>query len=74
MTWFAAAVVVGLALIALAAVLPIHASAFTSHGVPARDYADAIARCTRQQDADDRVVAPGARTVLMTHGALSWPR
>ena len=69
MTWFAAAVVVGLALIALAAVLPIHARAFTSNGVPARDYADAIARATRQQDADDRVVAPGGRTVLMTHGA-----
>ncbi|CAN5903423.1 hypothetical protein BH11GEM1_BH11GEM1_19470 [soil metagenome] len=69
MMWFAAAALVGLLVIAFAAVIPMHTREFISHGIPARDYADAVARATRQQDADDRVVAPGGRSVLMTHGA-----
>ena len=69
MMWFAAAGAVALLVIALAALAPRHRREFTSHTMPARDYADAIARAARQQDADDRVVAPGGRSVLLTHGA-----
>ena len=68
MTWVVAIVIVAIFLLVLAAVIPAHASEFLSRGAPARDYADAIARVTRQQEADDRVVAPGGRTVLLTHG------
>jgi len=31
-------------------------------------YADAVDRITRRQEADDRVAAPGGRSVFMTHG------
>ena len=69
MTWFVAAVIVTIVLLGLAAVIPTQTRDFISHGTPARNYADAIDRVARQQDADDRVVAPGGRSVLMTHGA-----
>ena len=69
MMWFVAAGIVGLGWIVLAATLPTHTREFSSHPMPARDYADAIDRVARQQDADDRVVAAGGRSVLLTHGA-----
>jgi esterase/lipase len=71
MTWVAvvAAVVAGaVLLIALAAVIPTHAVELVSHAAPAADYAEAVSRVVRQQSADDRVAAPGGRTVLLTHG------
>ena len=69
MTWFAAAAIVVIFLLVLAAVIPTHTRDFISHSTPARNYADAIDRVARQQYADDRVVALGGRSVLMTHGA-----
>ena len=69
MTWFVAAAIVAIVLLALVAVIPTRTRDFTSHSTPARNYAEAIDRVTRQQDADDRVVAPGGRSVLLTHGA-----
>ena len=69
MTWFAAVVILAILLTALAAVIPAPTRHFVSHAIPARDYEDAIGRVARQQDADDRVVAQGGRSVLMTHGA-----
>ena len=69
MMWFAVALVVALAGMALAAIMPTSAREFVSRGAPVRDYAGAIDRVGRQQDADDRVVAPGGRSVLLTHGA-----
>lgn len=71
MMWFVGTVVVAIFLIALAAVMPTQIGDFVSHAAPARDYADAIGRVARQQQSDDRVVAPGGRSVLMTHGALT---
>ena len=69
MMWLAVAAIVAILSIALAAVVPTHIRDFTSHATPARDYADAIDRVARQQQSDDRVVAPGGRSVLLTHGA-----
>ena len=69
MTWFVGAIFVAVLLIALAAVIPTHSREFVSHATPARDYADAIGRVARQQQSDDRVVAQGGRSVLLTHGA-----
>jgi len=68
MKWFAGVVTGVILVIALAAVMPIHTRECISHGRPARDYADAISRVIRQQESDDRVVAPGGRSVLLTHG------
>ena len=69
MTWFVAAAIVAMLLLVLAAVVPTPSREFPSHGTPARDYTDALARVARQQEVDDRVVAPGGRSVLLTHGA-----
>ena len=69
MTWFVAAVIVATFLLALAAAIPTQTRNFISHATPAHNYADAMDRVARQQDADDRVVAQGGRSVLMTHGA-----
>ena len=69
MTWFVAALFLGLVWLALAAIMPTSTREFVSRSAPARDYADAVERVRRQQDADDRVVAPGGRSVLLTHGA-----
>ncbi|CAN5862847.1 hypothetical protein BH11GEM2_BH11GEM2_31840 [soil metagenome] len=68
MTWVAVVVAGAVLLIALAAVIPPHAAEIVSHAAPAADYADAVSRVVRQQSADDRVAAPGGRTVLRTHG------
>jgi esterase/lipase len=68
MTWVAVAVAGAVLLIALAAVIPPHAAELVSRAAPAADYADAVNRVVRQQSADDRVVAPGGRTDLRTHG------
>ena len=69
MMWFVGAVIVAIFLIALPAIMPTQIGDFASHPAPARDYADALGRVARQQQSDDRVVAPGGRSVLMTHGA-----
>ncbi len=69
MMWFVGTVIVAIFLIALPAIMPTQIGDFVSHATPARDYADAIGRVARQQQSDDRVVAPGGRSVLMTHGA-----
>jgi hypothetical protein len=55
-------------MIALAAVIPPHAAECVAHAAPAAEYVDAVSRAVRQQRADDRVAAPGSRTVLLTHG------
>ena len=68
MTWLAGVVTGVILVIALAAVIPTQTRDLVSHATPARDYADAISRVIRQQEADDRVVAPGGRSVLLTHG------
>ena len=65
---FAGVVTVMVLVVALAAVIPTQTSDLVSHATPARGYADAISRVIRQQEADDRVVAPGGRSVLLTHG------
>src|SRR4051812_39860830 len=54
--------------IVLLAVLPTQSPVFDSHPAPAASYADAIDRIMRRQAADDRVAAPGGRSVVMTHG------
>ena len=69
MPWVAGAIFGVILLIVLAAVIPYHPRDFVSHAKPARDYAEAIGRVARQQQSDDRVVAPGGRSVLLTHGA-----
>jgi esterase/lipase len=39
-----------------------------AHPSPARDYTDAAERVRKQQAADDRVAAPGGRSILMDRG------
>ena len=68
MKWFAGVVTGVVLVIALAAVIPTQTRDLVSHATPARGYADAISRVIRQQEFDDRVVAPGGRSVLLTHG------
>ena len=68
MKWFAGVVTGVILVIALAAVIPSETRDLVSHAMPARDYADAVGRVVRQQAFDDRVVAPGGRSVLLTHG------
>jgi esterase/lipase len=60
---------VAVLLILLVALIPVPATEFVSHPNPARSYADAANRIARRQQSDDRVVAPGGRSVFMTHGA-----
>ncbi len=55
--------------VGLAATIPLRSGDLRSHPFPAADYRSAIDRVTRRQAADDRVVAPGGRTVLLTHGS-----
>jgi esterase/lipase len=43
------------------------ASYATAHTEPARDFADAVARISQRQLQDDSVVAPGARSILLSH-------
>jgi pimeloyl-ACP methyl ester carboxylesterase len=38
-----------------------------ARALPARDFADAIERIARRQAQDDSVVAPGARSILLSH-------
>jgi esterase/lipase len=54
--------------VGLAATIPLRSGDLRSHPFPAADYRSAIDRVTRRQAADDRVVAPSGRTVLLTHG------
>jgi esterase/lipase len=56
-------------LILLAAVIPTRPVNFASQPAPARTYAEALGRVAERQQADDRVAAPGGRSVFMTHGA-----
>jgi esterase/lipase len=58
-----------LLVIALMALVPPRAADFSSRPTPAMSYEDAINRIVMRQQADDRVAAPGGRTILMTHGA-----
>jgi esterase/lipase len=68
MIWVAGLVAGAVLLIALATVMGPPAAVLVSRAAPAKDYADAVSRVTRQQSADDRVVVPGGRSVLMAHG------
>jgi esterase/lipase len=54
--------------VGLAATIPLRSGDLRSHPVPATDYRAAISLVERRQAADDRVVAPGGRTILLTHG------
>ena len=54
--------------VGLAATIPLRSRDLRSHPVPAADYRAAISLVERRQAADDRVVAPGGRTILLTHG------
>lgn len=58
-----------LLLIALTALVPPRAADLSSHPSPALTYRDAVNRIVTRQQADDRVAAPGGRTILMIHGA-----
>lgn len=52
----------------LAATIPLRSGDLRSHPFPVANYRSAIDQIERRQAADDRVVAPGGRTVLLTHG------
>ena len=54
--------------VGLAATIPLRSGDLRSHPVPAADYRAAISLVERRQAADDRVVTPGGRTILLTHG------
>ena len=69
MTWLVAVVTAVALLILLAATLPVPTAGLVSHAAPATDYADAIARIARRQQADDLVAADGGRSIFLTHGA-----
>jgi esterase/lipase len=56
-------------LIVVTAVIPTRTDGFSSQSTPARSYAEAVRRVVLRQQADDRVVARGGRSLLMTHGA-----
>jgi esterase/lipase len=68
MTWQTGLAAGVLLLIAIAAVVPTRTADLVSHTAPSRDYADAVERVARRQVEDDRVAAPGGRSVLLTHG------
>jgi alpha-beta hydrolase superfamily lysophospholipase len=69
MAWLEVLAGAALLVIALMALVPPRAADFTSHPAPALSYGDAVNRIVRQQQGDDRVAAPGGRSILMTHGA-----
>jgi pimeloyl-ACP methyl ester carboxylesterase len=50
----------------LARPLPVHGLESRSH--PSRDYAEALRRVTALEDEDSPAIAPGCRTLLLTHG------
>ena len=54
--------------VGLAATIPLRSGDLRSHPFPVANYRAAIDQVERRQAADDRVVAPGGRTVLLTHG------
>ena len=54
--------------VGLAATIPLRSGDLRSHPFPAANYRSALDQVARRQVADDRVVAPGGRTVLLTHG------
>jgi len=54
--------------VGLAASIPLRSGDLRSHPFPVANYRSAIDQVERRQAADDRVVAPGGRTVLLTHG------
>jgi esterase/lipase len=59
--------------VGLAATIPLRSGDLRSHPFPAADYRSAIDQVERRQAADDRVVAPGGRTLLLSHG-MRTPR
>jgi esterase/lipase len=67
--WLEALATVALFAIALMALIPTPVVDARSHPAPALSYSDAIDRIVRRQQADDRVAAPGGRSVFMSHGA-----
>jgi len=54
--------------VGLADTIPLRSGDLRSHPFPVANYRSAIDQVERRQAADDRVVAPGGRTVLLTHG------
>jgi esterase/lipase len=63
---FAAAVIV---IVALGFILPANLQGLLPNPSPSASYKEAAARIERQQNADERVAAPGGMTIFMTHGA-----
>jgi pimeloyl-ACP methyl ester carboxylesterase len=55
-------------LLGLAAAIPLRSGDLDSHPFPAANYRAAVARVGIQQAEDDRVAAPGGRSILLTHG------
>jgi carboxylesterase len=55
-------------LVALAAACARPGTGAPSPAAAPADYADAVARVERRQAGDDSVVAPGGRSILLTHG------
>ncbi len=55
-------------LLGLAAVVPTRGGDLKPRPHPSADYASAVARVAGQQLADDSVVSPGGRTLLLAHG------
>src|ERR671935_334680 len=52
----------------LVAFVPTRLGDLLPHPHPVSDYATAVARIARSQAAEDSIVAPGGRSVLLTHG------
>lgn len=59
---------VAVALLAVGVFVPAKIGTLGSRPHPAESYADGAARILRRQIADDSVVAPGGRSVFLTHG------
>jgi alpha-beta hydrolase superfamily lysophospholipase len=64
LAWHSVVFVVG-----LAAMLPVRVGNLRADPHPATSYAAAIALVQRMQTTDDSVVAPGGRSILLTHGS-----
>jgi carboxylesterase len=57
-----------LLVVSLVAFIPVHTGDLGSHPHPFSSYATASAAAARQQQADDKIAAPGGRSIVVTHG------
>ncbi|GAC1477255.1 MAG: hypothetical protein NVS1B4_19610 [Gemmatimonadaceae bacterium] len=55
-------------LVALAALVPVRTGGLGAHAQPTLSYDDALARADRRHAAEERVVADGGASTLLTHG------